>query len=304
MPGADAILAAAKQLTSNPIPQETDAVRLQEKWALSAAYEIVGSLARGRTLDLEQIANENRLPSERMAWLVYLLRAAWKSASWFPSKEGRLGDSQGKLRCRPVRASCSKQFIEDLSPSVPPEILVMSELSALAARAKEHGAGRGEPVLSGAALEFLHSAMAEIAGRDEPLWTVLKQNVFAADCATRVLQIGAGPITQDLLSANAELRVTVLEPQESRLNRAQLAVPKRGEVVLTADLTQGSFDFVIAADGLDRLPASLTLNHLRDFVAPGGMLVGITGKSRLFHDLVFGAERSRSTRPAMPPWKT
>jgi hypothetical protein len=117
-----------------------------------------------------------------------------------------------------------------------------------------------ESVVSAAVCDFYD--VANVALKESSAFVVrLLENeaMWPNHRAVRILQIGFGPLTSSLLSLNRRraFDLTVLEPDRRRFEPAQRAVHRHNDFrLLDADakLETASFDLILAAESLHRLP--------------------------------------------------
>ena len=86
----------------------------------------------------------------------------------------------------------------------------------------------------------------------------------------------------------------MFEPDRRRFDSAQAFLAKHGNVVLvdahqTAEL--GKFDLVVAVESLHRLPSRIGLSGVRQWLAPGAILLALEPAPSLFRYILSGLDR-------------
>jgi acyl transferase domain-containing protein/NADPH:quinone reductase-like Zn-dependent oxidoreductase/NADP-dependent 3-hydroxy acid dehydrogenase YdfG/acyl carrier protein len=291
------VLAAAQSMDAarEGAPLSNDGSLLVEGWATAAAYEIASGLADGAVVDVDLLVSSERLPEELRPWLIKLLLnleaaelAQQKDSTWVLIRDPSL----------PSAASVIKALAAEY-PDRAAELLLAGAVTSFS----EHiGANRAvtlqpDTVLPKASLEFYDSTNVSITESSEAFWRLLRdvKDLWPKDRAIRVLQIGYGPLTHSL-TAKAEshsLQLTVWEPERRRFERAEMRLPRNGDVtLLNAEQKDklGKYDLIVSVEGLHRLPADFGLSELKGMLVPGGLLVGVEPQPSLFKDLVFGLD--------------
>ena len=112
----------------------------------------------------------------------------------------------------------------------------------------------------------------------------------------RILQIGFGPLSAPSLSLadRHQARLTILDPDRRRLERARMAFADRGDldfIEKVEELGVAGFDVVIAASALYRYRHIVGFwAGLRRAMAPGAILAAIEPPPSFFRDLTLGLD--------------
>jgi phthiocerol/phenolphthiocerol synthesis type-I polyketide synthase C len=295
---ASAIRAAARKLRATSVDDSVgDDVILLEGWATSLALRAARALASGTLLSLDDLVASGRLPAAAKGWFETLLVALERSGlaqragrSWHLDEEATLPHHDVILQSF---AADHQEYAAEL-------------LLAAAAGAAVEALCAGD--LSTFVVPFVGSALDsfEIGGYQArasavALVRLLRESreAWPKDRALRILEIGYGPLTARTiaLAASADAKVTIFDPERRRLERARLAFEAHREVAYVdklADLPQGAFDLLIAADSLHRLtldPAAWP--KLRQSMGSEAVFAAVEPAKSLFRDLVLGLDAAR-----------
>ena len=268
---------------------------LVEGWATAAAYEIASGLADDVTIDVDMLIASGRLPEEMRSWFVRILvnlegagLAKQDNGLWTLIRDSSLPDS----------ASLVKALATEY-PTLAADLLLAGAITGFAQRVMSDRmiAGVPESILTNAVLDFYDGTTRALPEASN----ILSRLIFdieafrPKDRALRVLQVGFGPLTDSFASLKQDnfIRLTVFEPDARRHERAGLSLSNGGEFTLLGaeDVDKlGSYDLIISAGGLHRLPSDLGLGELKNLLVPRGLLIAIEPRQSLFKDLVFGLD--------------
>ncbi len=287
--GSSGILARAEALglLVGADAEETSEHVLLEGWATAASYEIARGIDPSGIVSPGFIA---ALPAPSGSWLASLLHAL---------EAGELAEvTEGGWRITPdadlPSSNAILRALADDHPGRSAEMLLASSMAELA-RDGALLAEDGDHGPSGATVDGFELAGASVRAAGDLVVRLLDETgVFgAAGRGLRVLQIGYGPLSAALRRAGQEhgLRLTILEPDPRRLERAKLTLGTSHDVAFlekAADLADGSYDLVVAAERLHRLGRTMSLADLRRALARGGSLVAVEPVPSQFRDLTLG----------------
>jgi acyl transferase domain-containing protein/NADPH:quinone reductase-like Zn-dependent oxidoreductase/acyl carrier protein len=298
---AAALRAAARKLRPTAIDVGvSDDVILLEGWATSLALGAARALASDGVLSVDDLVASDRLPAEAKRWFETLLVALERSGlarsagrSWHIDADAVLPDHDVILQSF---AADHQQYAAEL-------------LLAAAAGASIDALCSGD--LAAFMVPFVGSALDafEIGGYQarasaRTLMQLLEESrsAWPKDRAMRILQIGYGPLTPLAVAfaASQDARITIFDPERRRLERARLAFEAHREVGYVdklADVPQGSFDLLIAAEGLHRLIQDGTAwPKLRQAIGSEALFAAVEPSPSLFRDLVLGLDAARTGR--------
>ncbi len=289
------VLARAQAMEAASEGSSNDSTMLVEGWATAAAYEIASGLADGVVVDVDLLIASGRLPEEMRPWLTKLLLNL-EAAELAKQEEGTW--SSVRDAALPSSASVIKALSSEY-PERAADVLLAGAVTSFAEHVGDNHAVRLQPdsIIPKAALEFYDSTNVALTESSDAFWQLLRdiKGLWPVDRAIRVLQIGYGPLTHALMehAESHSLQLTVLEPERRRFERAELRLPRNGDVtLLNAEQKDklATYDLIVSVDGFHRLPSGLGLTELKDMLATGGLVVGIESRPSLFKDLVFGLD--------------
>lgn len=296
---AAALRSAARKLRLTSIDAGVaDDVILLEGWATSLALRAARALASGASVSIDELVASDRLPAAAKGWLETLLVALERSGlaqragrSWHIDQDATLPDHTVILQSF---AADHQRFAAEL-------LLAAAAGASIEALCAGDVASFMVPFV-GSALDAFEIGGCQARGSAAALTRVLEQSYAAwpKDRAIRILQIGYGPLTARTiaLAASHDARVTILDPERRRLERARLAFEAHREVAYVdklADLPQGAFDLLIAAEGLHRLTLDPTAwPKLRQAMASEAVFAAVEPSPSLFRDLVLGLDAART----------
>jgi acyl transferase domain-containing protein/NADPH:quinone reductase-like Zn-dependent oxidoreductase/acyl carrier protein/NADP-dependent 3-hydroxy acid dehydrogenase YdfG len=278
----------------------SDDVILLEGWATSLALRTARALATDATVSIEDLVASGRLPAAAKTWLETLLVALERSGlaqsaggSWHIDRDTTLPDPKLILQSF---AADHQQFAAEL-------LLAAAAGAAIEALCAGDLATFMVPFV-GSALDAFELGGCQARGSAAALTRLLEDShtAWPKDRALRILQIGYGPLTARAiaLAQSRDAQLTILDPERRRLERARLAFEAHREVAYVdklADLPQGAFDLVIAAEGLHRLAHDpMAWPKLRQAMASEAVFAVVEPLPSLFRDLVLGLDAARSSR--------
>ena len=290
------LLAGVQELeTALEGASSSDSAMLVEGWATAAAYELATGLADGQIVDVDVLVAGGRLPEELQPWLTKLLLnleaaelAKQEESTWVLMRDASLPSSSSVIKA-----------LSSEHPERAAEVLLAGAITSFADHVETNKAVRLQPdsILPKAALEFYESTNVALTQSSDAFWHLLRDidSLWPRDRAIRVLQIGYGPLTHALMehAQSQNIQLTVFEPERRRSERAELRLPRNGDVVLlnaeqTDKLT--TYDLIVSVDGFHRLPVEFGIAELKNRLAAGGLVVGVEAQPSLFKDLVFGLD--------------
>lgn len=286
---AEPLLRPSESASANEGPM------LVEGWATAAAYEIASGLADDVTIDVDMLIAGGRLPEEMRSWFLRILvnlegagLAKQDNGLWALIRDSSL----------PTSASLVKALATEY-PTLAADLLLAGAITGFAQRVMSERtiAGVPESILTNAVLDFYDGTTRALPDASN----ILSRLIFdieafrPKDRALRVLQVGFSPLTDSFASLKQDnfIRLTVFEPDARRHERAELSLSNGSEFTLlgAADVENlGSYDLIISAGGLHRLPSDLSLGELKNLLVPRGLLIAIEPRQSLFKDLVFGLD--------------
>ena len=276
-----------------------EAELLIEGAATAAAYGIAAGLADRDWIDIDALIGGGRLPAELGPWLERLL-ASLTAAGLAKQQNGRwqvIDDAQ-MPGVAPV--------IQELSAKHPDraaEIFILGAIAGIAEQIAASGAISGSPdlALSASVLDFYDAASVSARQATTVLECLLDDDaLWPKDRTLRVLQVGFGPPTQSLLALHRkrDIALTIIEPDRRRFDSAQGFLAKHGNVTLVdADQAAelGKFDLVVAVENLHRLPSSIGLGGVRQWLSPRAVLLALEPAPSLFRHILSGLARGDAT---------
>lgn len=285
-----ALIKAAKTLLTAERVASSTAVPL-EQWAYGAAYDVARALARDGHIDIAA-AGEPAKPGEQ--WLRMIMRRLEAKGDVRTDKRG--WSLVAERRRRPATAI---QALYKRVPSRAGELALAGWMSGLVDRIGEQGSLEAVNDLTAPDTTADFSLLTNLAAVEgaEALLKLVEHSVLgkARTRALRVLVIGHGRLTRVLAGpAYREIfNVTVFEPNRRAFDRARAALSASVRFKLVEGEKLGepeSYDLVVSAHGLSRLPAGIDIQALHGVVAPGGMIVAIEPKPSFYADFVFGTD--------------
>jgi len=266
---------------------------VMDGWARSAAFEIARSLSEDDVVDPDELIMEGRVPAQSRAWLRGLLLHLEALALASPESRGwRLRDG-GDLQTSRSILNAS----EAGSPVPAADLTLAGWISGLVDRI---GADRALSIANEtcppeSAFDFYEATNLVTTAGANALMELMDgcAALWPRDRALRVLLIGHSPLTRAILSPveGRSVRLTVFETNRRSYDRARGAqTPASRFELLDQDSLDklGSYDLIVSALGLARLPRSASLDRFAAALAPGGLLVAVEEGPSLFADLVFG----------------
>jgi hypothetical protein len=290
------LMAAAS--SSDVVPAETprlgDQALLVEGWATAAAHEIVFGLSDGIVVNIDALVESGSLREELRPWLVNLLlhlEAAGlvkqERGSWVVFRDDSLPSSTSVIKA-----------LAGEGHSLAAQLLLAGTMSGFAEDVAANRAVTADPasVLSKTALDFYDSTHRATHVASELLARLVNgiERRWPKDRAVRVLQIGVGALAQSIVAhfGNAA-SVTVYEPDQRRYEQAERrSLASQGVTLIGHEQANklGTYDLIVSAAGLHRLPHEGGLAKLNELLAPYGALIAIELQPSLFNDLVIGMQ--------------
>lgn len=287
------ILAEAKKGGFGVARQEVvaDSALLVEGWATAAAHEILRGLSTKNRINVDMLVESGRLAQDHKPWLHNLLIQL--EVAGLATEEGPGIWKVIPDRSLPRSADVANSLLEE-QPQLGAEILIAGAISGLAAQVKKDGKLSDLRVMTPAVVEFYEYSSRATRDASEVLWKILStaKDLWPQRRTLRILQIGDAPIADLMASAKPDsIELTLLEEASGALDRARRRLSLFANVSVVdaaAQSPDGSFDLVISAHGLHRLPGKLNLDSIRALLAPRGLFVAIEPNPSLFKDLAFG----------------
>jgi len=269
--------------------QLSEETLLVEGWASAASLHLAQNLSVDGVLDLDELVLSGRLPARRRTWMKAVLSAlesssllTWTGASY------RLTSQQMPSEEKVLNALAAQY------PNRAAELLIAARVGSIL---RNFGSGAEELCgISDSARDAFELRSASAAARARALGDRLDEIVHSRSAmpALRILQIGWGPAASRVLrfADASSARLTLLDLDPRRLERARLSLAHRGEIHFAADLQTlagANFDLVVSAGGLSLLASRRgDLARLAETLAPSATLLAIEPASSLFQDLTLG----------------
>lgn len=264
-----------------------------EGWARSAAYEIASALAEDDIVDPDKLIERGRVPAHSRAWLRGLLSHLETLALASPESSGwRLRRDQDIPASRSLLNAI---YAGSLAPAA--DLTLAGWVSGLVDRIRNDRAlpSANEACPPDSAFDLYEATNVQTAAIANAAMELMNGSagLWPEDRALRILLIGHSPLTRALLSPvdGRSVRLTVFETNRRSYDRARGAqTPASRFELLDQDGLEGlgSYDLIVSAHGLARLPEPVGLDKFAAALAPGGLLLAIEEGPSLFADLVFG----------------
>src|SRR6185437_12380192 len=268
---------------------------LVEGWATAAAYEIVSGLADDDTIDVDLLISAGRLPEELRSWLTRILvnleaagLTGFENGLWTLAGDAALPDSAVLVKA-----------IATEYPSMAADLLLAGAMTGFAQRvmADRAIASLPESILTNAVMDFYDGTASAVPEAGNILARLITDvgGICPKDRALRVLQLGFGPLVDSFaaLRRDNDIHLTVFEPDQRRYERAEFSLSNGGEFTLLGSAETdklGTYDLIVSASGLHRLPSDLSLGELKRLLAPRALLIAIEPRQTLSKDIVFGLD--------------
>jgi acyl transferase domain-containing protein/NADPH:quinone reductase-like Zn-dependent oxidoreductase/acyl carrier protein len=286
---------------------------LIEGWATAAAYRLAASLASGGRIAPHALIASGRFPAARGGWLANLLKALADSGL-------AEADGEAYLLTPDLDLPDPDEILQSLAADHPrrsAELLLAARTGAVMA-----AFARGERLtgsFSESATESFEIGSLAVVSAAELLADLFHRGAehWPRDRALRILQIGHGPLSSHMvaLALRHSARLTILEPDQGRLERARLTFARDARIGFLDNLDavqNGAFDLIVAADALHRnAPQKVSVARIVESLAPEGLIAAIEPQSSLFRDLVFGLDgdwpaggRQIRAIPAASEWRS
>jgi acyl transferase domain-containing protein/NADPH:quinone reductase-like Zn-dependent oxidoreductase/acyl carrier protein len=282
---ADVLGVASPWLGRDEEDLRTSDQLLLEGWASAAGLAIARRLAGGDHLPAERLTT---LAPQTRAWLLGLLRGLEGSEL---AKEADTGWSLAAADSLPPPDAILRTLASD-HPERSSELLLAGRIGAWSP--DDAASGEDAHWLSSGVLDgYDLGGIAARASGEVVLGLLAAARLLDRKPGLRVLQVGFGPLSFGLakLARHAEARLTVLDPDSRRVERARLAL-EGGHLAFLDDpesLPAAGFDLVVSAEGLHRFAeGGVRLQSLRTALAPGGLLIAVEPVPSLFRDLALG----------------
>ncbi len=270
-------------------PQLPSAAFLIEAWATGASYDLARQLAKDGELDVDVLVAQGRLPSGRRRWLELALAGLEQS--------GLVHRAGSVLRLSDEALPQTQDIFTALAAQHPeraPELLLAASVGASLHDFGKEGSELTPPTESVVEAYELRSpsAVAAALALDARLSRIRRPEGFGF--ALRVLQIGVGPATSETLrfAAGCGGRVTLLDPDPARLQRARLKHGERTDASFCSDLDalpDHSFDLIVSAGGLSRLAArGGAFSRLAQKCSADALIMAVEPAPSLFRDFTLG----------------
>ena len=267
---------------------------LLDGWATSLALQTARELATASFIDVDAIIESNRVPSRIRSWLEQVLTSLDRSGLSHNDQLGRHIDPDAVLPAPDEILRTIALEHQNLSAEL---LVAASTMTAVRAIEAGDGAEIQRP-LSAKVLDGFELGSHYAHGAAECLAASVRTSVagWPKDRATRILQIGFGPLTSMIvpLIDATQARLTVFDPDRRRLERARMAFGDRGDIDFvekTEDLPGKSFDLTLAANVLHRYRRSPGfLAAMRRAMAPGAIFAAVEPMPSFFRDLVLGLD--------------
>ena len=267
---------------------------LLEGWATSLALQTAGELATANVVDVDALVLAGRLPEKLRSWLDDVLISLERSGFSHRDPLGRHIDPDAQMPAPEEILRTIAHEHQNLSA----ELLVAAS-TVTAVRAIEAGqAGTLSRSIPARILDGYELGSSRVQASSVYLTTLLRRSTrgWPRDRAVRLLQIGFGPLTAAIIKLADEMqgRLTILDPDRRRLERARIAFADRGDIEFidrAEDIGASDIDLAVAAEALHRchrIPGFLA--NLRRSLAPGAILAAVEPSPSLFRDLSLGLD--------------
>jgi phthiocerol/phenolphthiocerol synthesis type-I polyketide synthase C len=268
---------------------------LLEGWATAAALALVRAVSSDDpVVDVGELVSSARLPESARLWFLNLLCALERS---------KLATRAGEVFTLAADAALPDPklilaSLADHHSDRSAELLLASVFTELPVQIREQSPALlsttpAAPWIS----EALDLGGAAVRSASEALVRLVDgARLLRSDCASRILQIGYGPLSYLFasLARTQGAHLTIIEPDQRRIERAKLAFESYDFVSIwpdSAPLPQQSFDLVVSAYAMHRLPpAFATRTEIAKSIALGGLFAAIEPGPSLFRDLVCGLD--------------
>ena len=288
-------LATLRQGVTAAIPHAmSEDFVLLEGWATSLALATARELATANVIDVDALVLAGRLPEKLRPWLEDLLVSLERSGLSHRDQLGRHIDPDAEMPAPDEILRTIAHEHQNLSTEL---LVAASTVTAIRAIEAGESAARGRS-LSAKVLDGYELGSSRVQAASAYLNALLRRSTRAwpKDRALRLLQIGFGPLSAATLKLADEMqaRLTILDPDRRRLERARIAFAERGDVEFldkAEDLRAADIDIVVAADALHRchrIPGFLA--NLRRGLAPGALLTVVEPSPSFFRDLTLGLD--------------
>ena len=264
-----------------------------EDWARSAAYEIARAFAEDDVVDPDELIMEGRVPAQSRAWLRALL--AHLQTLGLASSEGRGWRLRQDRDLQTSRSLLNVVEAGSLAPAA--DLTLAGWISGLIDRVgSDRALSAGKETCPPESAFDFHEATNVVTATSADAVMKLMDGVaglWPEDRALRILSIGHSPLTRALLRPvdGRSVRLTVFEANRRSYDRARGAqTPAARFELLDEESVEklDSYDLIVSAHGLARLPESVGLEKFAAALAPGGLLLALEEGPSLFADLVFG----------------
>lgn len=288
-------LAALRQGVTAAAPNAMSAdFVLLEGWATSLALRTARELATANVVDVDALVSAGRLPDRLRPWLDEVLVSLERSGLSQRDTLGRHIDPDAAVPAPEEILRTIALEHQELSAEL---LVAASTVTAIGEIEAGHGAGLTRS-LSAKVLDGYELGSSRVAAATSFLGDILRRStrVWPKDRGLRVLQIGFGPLSAVVLKLVDEMqgRMTILDPDRRRLERARIAFAERGDVDFldkAEDLAAGDVDLAVAVDALHRFRAQPGfLANLRRALAPGALLAAAEPAPSFFRDLTLGLD--------------
>ena len=267
---------------------------LLEGWATSLALQTARELATASFIDLDAIVDSDRVPARIKPWLEDVFIALDRSGLSHRDQLGRHIDPDAVL----PHADEILRTIALEHQSLSSELLVAaSAMTAIKAIEAGEGDAMSRP-LSAKVLDGFELGSSYAHGTAEFLVNAARRSIkgWPKDRATRVLQIGFGPLSAMAVQLVDETpaRLTIFDPDRRRLERARMTFGDRGDIDFVDkvdELPGAGFDLVLASNALyrhRRLPGFWAAT--RRAMAPGAIFAAVEPAPSFFRDFVLGLD--------------
>jgi phthiocerol/phenolphthiocerol synthesis type-I polyketide synthase C len=277
---------------------------LLEGWATAVALNMTRELATADCVNVDTLVKGERLPEKARPWLENVFASLDRSGLLHKDEHGHHVDTIVELPDPDEILRTIAAEHQNLTAELLIAASTGSAIKALVARDFETFGRPLSPKLMDAwelGSSQAHSAataLIDLIQRSKAAWP--------QDRAMRILQIGYGPLTSltAKLIEETEARLTILDSDGRRLERAKIALDSRGDITFVdkaSDLPTGGFDFIIAAHVLYRYAHEPALwSSLRRAMAQGAIFAAIEPAPSFFHDLAFGLRVHQSENSEVP----
>lgn len=282
----DALRATIKR--ESPQSRLKDEYVLLEGWATSLALVAMSALATDGVVEIDDVIASGRISMGLRPWLARCLVALERSGLCRPLGRGYVFDVDAELTSPELPSP--DEILAAIARNHQPLGVELLTASSVQAHVRAIIAGESAKPLDRLVAEFEDNAVL-LQAPALALADIVRTSIAAwpRDRATRILQVGCGPLTLSLvaLAETASAKLTIFDPDSRRLERTRLALA-HAEVDLVDRIDESkaaAFDLVLSAT-----PCPAGLASVRRLMSPEGILAVVEPPPSFFRDFVRGLD--------------